>query len=319
MARPRHIPGERLAFETRPRNGKKSLGPYLASRLGVAEARARELLAAGAVVLDGLPAREDELINLSGGRHRIEVLFPPDWPKYMAPAPLDLSILYEDDWLLAVDKPPGLVVHPARGHLDGLTLQNGVRHRYRHLLGRPGVTIGPPHRLDRDTSGVVVFALRTDAYSELVRQFGAGEPDKEYVALADGTPERDSWLSDEAVGVDPHNPRRGGLVPVERGGKAAATQFRVLARGRDVCLLSARPRTGRSHQIRLHAAGRGLPILGDRDYNPDPEKHGAKRQALHARTLRFRHPADGRAVEIHSPPPADMTDLMRALGVSGFQ
>lgn len=315
MARPRFIPGETVVFPVRNRSGKKKLAAYLASRLGVRETWAAGLLDEGAVRLDGRPVGRDDLINLSDGCHEVEVRFPEAWPKHMAAVPMDLAIIHEDDCLLVLDKPPGIVVHPARGHLDGNTLQNGVRHRYRHLLGRPGVTIGPPHRLDQDTSGVVVFALRTDAYIELVRQFSSGEPLKSYLAVVEGEPPRDEFESREAIGVDPDNPKRGKLVAEADGGKAAATRFAVLARGWGASLLLAKPGTGRPHQIRLHAAGLGHPVVGDRDYHPEPGRHAAPRQALHAASLTISHPVLGGELTFRAGLPADMRELLGRVGI----
>lgn len=315
MPRPTYRPGETARFMVKPRSGKKPLSVYLASRLGVVELRAAELLAAGAVALDGVVADRDTHINLSSGGHEIVVNFPLDWPKHMVVTEMPLSILHEDAEILVLDKPPGIVVHPARGHLEGNTLQNGVRYRYRDRLGRPGVTIGPPHRLDKDTSGAVVFALTTSSYIEMVRQFTAGEPWKTYLALLDGEPDFTETTVCWAIGTDPDNPKRGKLAPVEEGGKPAKTRFRILARGGGMALAEAAPFTGRPHQIRLHAAGLGCPVVGDRDYHLAPERHGAARQALHAAELSFIHPGTGERLTLRAPLPDDMRRLLRDAGM----
>ena len=315
MTRPKFRPGEQAIFSVKARSGKKLLANYLAARLGVVETWAASLIDAGAVSLDGRKAVAGDFINLSAGEHSIEIVFPESWPRHMAATEMNLELLHEDDFLAILNKPPGIVVHPARGHLDGQTLQNGLRHRYRHLIGLQETTIGAPHRLDKDTSGVVVFALKRDAYIELVRQFTAGEPKKEYWALLDGVPAFDNIISREAIGVDPDLPKRGKLMPESVGGKAAETEFTVLERGNGISLVLARPRTGRSHQIRLHAAGLGFPVVGDLDYHPEPWRHGAKRQALHAASLTITHPATGESRRFEAPLPDDMRRLMLAGGM----
>ncbi|MCC8180414.1 MAG: hypothetical protein LIP23_05835, partial [Planctomycetes bacterium] len=161
MARPKYRPGSVLSLRVKNRSGKKPLVEYLASRLGIVEPWAAGLLADGRVELDGASADASTVINLSAGTHDIVIRFPDDWPRHMAATPMRLDILHEDADIIVLNKPAGVVVHPARGHLDNKTLQNGVRYRYRHRLGDIDATIGPPHRLDKDTSGVIIFALNT--------------------------------------------------------------------------------------------------------------------------------------------------------------
>lgn len=313
MSRPRFAPGSVAVFNVKNRSGKKSLATYLASRLGVVDAWAEDLLAGGHVRLDDVPALPDTLINLSAGPHTIRVEFPDVWPRHMGATPMPLAVLYEDENLVALDKPPGVVVHPARGHLDNQTLQNGIRHRYRHLLGQENTTLGSPHRLDKDTSGVIVFAIDRDTYIALVDQFSSGRPHKEYLAVLDGDPDFDERICAEALGSVPTRKCLGRAVPESEGGKAARTDFRILERGRGWALALAVPHTGRPHQIRIHAAGMGLPLAGDRDYNPDPERLGFARQALHAGALAFTHPATGRELRVEAPLAGDMRLGIEAL------
>ncbi len=293
MTRPAYYPGQKAVFPVKPRSGKKRLSHYLAARLGVVETWAVALLDQGVVSLDSVTATKETLINLSDGSHVIEVIFPENWPRHMVATEMPLDILYEDDSLVVLNKPPGIVVHPARGHLDGKTLQNGLRHRHRDRIGRPDVTIGAPHRLDKDTSGVVVFALTKPVYIELVRQFTAGEPKKKYLALADGVAGFTEHIADEPI-----------------GGKTATTCFTVLEKWPGVTLLEARPQTGRPHQIRLHAAGLGLPLIGDKDYNPEHAKHGNLRQLLHATELTFTHPTTKKTMTVTAPLPEDITTFI---------
>lgn len=314
MTRPAYYLGQKVLFPVKPRSGKKRLSHYLAARLGVVETWATALLDQGAVTLDGVVSTGETFINLSDGSHVIEVTFPEAWPRHMVATEMDLDILYEDEHLVALNKPPGIVVHPARGHLDGKTLQNGLRHRHRDRIGRPDVTIGAPHRLDKDTSGVVVFALTRPVYIELVRQFTAGEPKKKYFALADGVASFTEQVANQAIGVDPDFPQRGKLVSVEEGGKTATTYFTVMKKWSNITLLEARPQTGRPHQIRLHAAGLGLPLIGDKEYNPDHARHGDLRQLLHAAELTFTHPVHGGRLTVVAPMPEDMAGFITRLG-----
>jgi 23S rRNA pseudouridine1911/1915/1917 synthase len=301
-------------FKVRNRSGRKSLAAYLGSRLGVAEAWAADLVAGGCVSLDGQAAAPGQLINLSAGPHEMTVRFPEAWPRHMAATEMPLDILYEDDHLLALNKPPGLVVHPARGHLDSLTLQNGVRHRYRSRLGEPGLTLGSPHRLDKDTSGVIVFAITRQAYVGLVGQFSRSEPRKTYLAILDGRADSAAFANAKPIGPDPERRGLGKTLPPEQGGKAARTDFAIRESGRDWSLAEALPRTGRPHQIRIHAADLGLPLAGDLDYNPAPGRLGMPRQALHAASLEFRHPAEkDRAMRVDAPFPADLRETLARL------
>ena len=285
MTRPHFIPGTTARYTVKNRSGKKKLAAYLASRLGVVEPWADDLIRGGHVKLDDLHANPDETINLSAGPHLLEVYFPHDWPKHMAATEMPLDILYEAEHLVVLNKPAGMVVHPARGHLDNQTLQNGMRHRYRHLLQMPETTVGSQHRLDKDTSGAIVFALTRVVYTDLVKQFTTGRPHKEYLAVFDGTPDFTSFSCRSPIGPDPGRKGLGMVVADEGAGKSARTDFRVLHRGDGWALAAAVPHTGRPHQIRIHAASLGVPLAGDRDYNHHWDRLGFPRQALHASAL----------------------------------
>jgi pseudouridine synthase, RluA family len=292
------------------------LAQYLAARLGIPDAWALGLLQDNHVTLDSQPATESHIINLSAGPHVIGVTFPEAWPRHMAATKMLLDIIYEDKQLVVLNKPAGRVVHPARGHLDNQTLQNGLRCRYRHLLGQDGVTIGPVHRLDKDTSGVVVFALTTEAYINLSGQFANGVPHKRYIAIADGTADFDWYVCDSAIGPDPLSKGLGKVIAPEDGGKNARTDFTVLEKGSGWTVVQAEPHTGRPHQIRIHAKSLGLPLAGDKDYNPAPERLGIGRQALHAASLTFVHPETGERMTCVAPLADDMAALLRDLGCS---
>ncbi|MCC8189847.1 MAG: RluA family pseudouridine synthase [Planctomycetes bacterium] len=303
MTRPRYHPGSTVVINVKNRSGIKPLSAYLASRLGVVESWTEGLIADGCVAVDGESAVAGQRINLSAGPHTLEVRFPENWPRHMAGTPMALDILYEDTGLVVVNKPAGMVVHPARGHMDNQTLQNGLRYRFRHLLAGEDTCIAPAHRLDRDTSGALVFALTRPVYRDLVAQFAAGQPHKEYLAILDGDPPCATMVCDQPVGPDPDHPGRGCIRP---DGKRARTDFTILEKGTGWALARAIPHTGRPHQIRIHAAGLGLPLAGDADYNPHPGRLGLARQGLHAHALCFTHPVDGQRRRFQAPLASDL-------------
>lgn len=322
MPRPRFAPGAVVRFELRQRSGRPRDGAgYVAVRLAVPVEWAAPLLRDGRVDVDGRTMAPGDAIDLSCAKELV-IRLPEAWPPHLACVEMPLDVLHEDGHILVIDKPPGIVVHPARGHLDNRTLANAVRHRYRQDIGRPGVTLGAPHRLDRDTSGVLVFARSTLAYRELVRQFTAREPRKEYWALVDGVPDFERTTVDLALGTDPEHPKRGAVVAEEAGGKSARTDFFVIGALGDGALVRAIPHTGRAHQIRIHLAYLGYPVRGDRDYNPRDDnglyccEGRPARQALHASALELRHPATGLWLRFESPWPKDWPEC-RDLAAGG--
>lgn len=211
-----------------------------------------------------------------------------------------LTVLYEDDWLLIVDKPAGTVVHPTYKHPSG-TLLNAVLWRCRD---RPGVQPGILTRLDKDTSGLVVIAMTPAVHAALQRDGSAGMVIKEYFALVRGTPEPRAGRIALPLARDTGDRRR---VVVADGGAPSETLYEVLASGRGVSAVCCRLVTGRTHQIRVHLAARGWPLLGDRVYgSADPR---LPRQALHAWRVRLPHPASGRLVLVQAAVPLDMQIL----------
>ena len=237
------------------------------------------------------------------------------------PAPPLPAVLHEDDRLIAFDKPAGLLVHPAGGTFVWSLVALA-------RLARPGLALHLVHRLDRDTSGVVVMAKDPEANRILKDAFRFQHIHKVYWALCRGAPAWSTLLVDAPIGDDTRSAVRVrmGVVP---DGQPARTRFFVLARWRDLCLVAAHPRTGRTHQIRVHAEHIGHPLLGDRIYGQPDEvflhlldhgedawtraKIGFSRQALHAREMSLPHP-DGGSVRIVAPLPADLAAVLRAGG-----
>ena len=231
---------------------------------------------------------------------------------------LPLTILYEDDDLVVVDKPAGMVVHPAAGHAAG-TLVNALLHHVNGLSGiggeaRPGIV----HRLDRGTSGVMVVAKHDRAHRELARQFHDREVGKEYVALVWGTP-RAGQVLDAAIGRDPRHRRR--MSSRSRRAKPATSRIVSVEPHRGVSLVRVTIGTGRTHQIRVHLSEAGHAVVGDSVYGSAPRKlpaplsalAGVDRPFLHAARLTFTHPATGRSMTFEAPLPADLQSRLDAL------
>jgi 23S rRNA pseudouridine1911/1915/1917 synthase len=245
----------------------------------------------------------------------ISVVIPTPEPCEVAPEAISLNVLYEDTDLIVVNKPPGLVVHPAAGH-RAHTLVNALLHHCRGQLSgiggveRPGIV----HRLDGDTSGCLVAAKRDAAHRNLQAQFKARTVAKHYLALVWGVPRRQSGFIEGAIARSASDRKK--MRVVSHGGREAVTEFEVVRELGEVALLRCTLHTGRTHQIRVHLAAMGHPIVGDRVYG-GARKHPlaalAGRQMLHAQTLAFDHPRTRERLEFNAPIPRDMAALMRQL------
>ncbi len=245
---------------------------------------------------------------------RVEIEIPP--PPSDDPVPEDrpLDIRHEDEDIIVVNKPAGLVVHPSPGHITG-TLVNALRHRYPEIARleggmRPGIV----HRLDKDTSGVMVIARSPRAVTHLQNQFKERMTHKEYLAIVRNHVNPESGTVETRVGRSPHNRKKMSAHPDT--GRQAVTRYETLERFPDASLLRLVIETGRTHQIRVHMAYLGHPVLGDRTYGKNRRSHvpvPVGRQMLHAERLAFRHPANEKPVEFTVPIPEDMRQLIRAL------
>jgi 23S rRNA pseudouridine1911/1915/1917 synthase len=243
---------------------------------------------------------------------RVAVQRLPAPPLSAEPAPIALVVLYEDAALLAINKPAGLVVHPAPGHWQG-TLVSALLHRWPTLPpGLDPARLGIVHRLDKDTSGVLLIAKTAGALAELGRQFHDREIDKQYLALVWGVPRRRSGTISEPIGRHPVHRQR---MAVRTRGRAALTRYEVIETWQQVALLRVHPATGRTHQIRVHLAAIGHPIVADRLYarGRGGRIAGLARQALHAETISFRHPASGDAMRITAPLAPDFAAALASL------
>lgn len=285
----------------------------------------QKIIDAGGVTVNGLPTKSSYRVR-NGDQVRV---LPPQ-PTHELPVPEDipLDILYEDEFLAVVNKPADMVVHPAKGHWSG-TLVNAIQYRFGQLSNvngdhRPGIV----HRLDRDTSGVILIAKEESAHRHLSYQFETRKVFKEYVAITNGVLERDSDYIEGKITRHPNDRIKMTVTEEEDEGKEASTYYEVIERFRGFSFCRMHPRTGRTHQIRVHIASIGCPVLADKTYGgrdclklselvpnlpPEADEVLMLRQALHARRLRFLHPQLRTVIEAVAPLPPDFERTLAAL------
>jgi 23S rRNA pseudouridine1911/1915/1917 synthase len=311
---------EAVEFLTDGDAAGERLDRFLAQRLGVSRSRITAAIREGLILLDGAPSSPDKKLR-GGERVTIspEALAEPEPLDPLTPREAEIEILYEDSAVVVVDKPAGLVVHPAHGHADD-TLLNALSARGIRLAvvgdgRRPGVV----HRLDMDTSGVLVLAKTRAALLSLVGQFSAHTTERVYRALTYGVPEPAAGTIEAPIGRHPRDRKRFAVVP---GGRQAVTHYRVLEAlppGEPwAALVECRLETGRTHQVRVHLAHRGHPLLGDEVYGSRASRRASaglplEGQALHARLLAFDHPESGERLSFTSEPPPVFTKTLELL------
>jgi 23S rRNA pseudouridine1911/1915/1917 synthase len=285
----------------------------------LSRARVQALLAEGRITVDGAPARPADRPRAGS---RVALDLPEAAPAEPAPQDLPLRILHDDDDLLVVVKPAGMVVHPAPGHPDG-TLVNALLHHAGGLSGIGGVARpGIVHRLDVGTSGVMVVAKHDQAHRALTEQFSVHSVERRYFAIVHRAPHLDRGTLRSQLARDPQDRLR--IASVESGGRPAITHWEVRARGDRVALLECRLETGRTHQVRVHLSEAGHPIVADRTYNrrdcvPTAELRAAvdalTHPMLHAWLLAFTHPGTGERVRFEAAPPPDFLALCALAGL----
>ncbi|MCF8061249.1 MAG: RluA family pseudouridine synthase [Deltaproteobacteria bacterium] len=303
------------------------LDAFLASQVErLTRSRAQELIRTGHATVNGRAAKASYHLKTDD---RVLLTVPPPVPSRLVPEHVDFMIVHEDASLIVLIKPAGLVVHPAPGHATG-TLVHGLLDHCSDLSGiggvlRPGIV----HRLDKDTSGLMVVAKTDHVHEGLARQFKAGEIRKEYAVFVHGAMRQGEGEIDLPIGRHPKQRKRMAVLP--ESGKRAVTQWRVRERwGRAFCGLHVRLRTGRTHQIRVHLSHAGHPVVGDPVYGPKrtwwkqryPHARGTvqkllSRQMLHAERLGFTHPESGAYCEFTASLPEDMIRVAEILAAIG--
>ena len=280
-------------------------------------------IAADQVLIDGRPARSSTRIKAG---QKITVL--PLQTESEAPIgeKIELNILFEDEYLVAIDKPAGMVVHPAKGHWSG-TLTSALAYHFEHLssLGgptRPGIV----HRLDRDTSGVILIAKTDPSHLALSSQFADRTIEKEYFAIVTPGPDRDRDIIDQPIGAHPYQREKKAVRVGHSTSRAASTFYEVDQRFEGFAAVKVHPKTGRTHQIRVHLASIGSPVLCDPLYSgranltlrdlarqTKDDRVVLERSALHARRIKFLHPNSGQEMEIISSLPDDLQEALAAI------
>jgi 23S rRNA pseudouridine1911/1915/1917 synthase len=315
-------------FIVAPEQAGRRLDVFLADELPtLSRATLRRAIDAGYVRVDEVISKPSHRLRAGGHVVVQQVNVPREGP---APQEIPLTVLHEDDAIIVVDKPAGMIVHPAKGNWEG-TLASALAHHFGGLSGRGGPTRpGIVHRLDRETTGVIVVAKNDQAHDALAGQFKARQVEKEYLAVVVGVPDRDRDVIDEPIGDHPTHREKKAIRREDASGRPAVTTYEVLERFSGFALIRARPKTGRTHQIRIHLAHVGFPVLCDRLYggrsriterelrdrsssNEPHESTLLERQALHAHRLTLIHPTTDDRVTFEAPLPADMLRVLAAL------
>ncbi len=322
--------GEIAAAEVDPALAGTRLDSFVAAAMPeISRSRAKGLILGGHVAVAGMTVREPKRAVAAG--ERVEVSLPPPEPAEPEGEPIPLDVVFEDDHLIVIDKPPGLVVHPAAGNWTGTLVNALIAHCGETLSGiggvrRPGIV----HRLDKETSGLMVVAKSDRAHAGLAAQFAdhgrTGPLERGYQALAWGAPRLRWGTIDAAIGRSTKNRQR--MAVAKTGGREAITHYEVeetFGRGDEplASLIALRLETGRTHQIRVHLAAMGHPVIGDPEYGagfatkaarlPEPGRgvvQAFPRQALHAWLLGFAHPVTGKTLRFESKPPHDIRGLV---------
>jgi 23S rRNA pseudouridine1911/1915/1917 synthase len=292
---------------------RERLDRWLTQQLpDLSRSRIQQLIEQGLVQINGKICTSKKATVQPGDRISLEI--PAALPLNLQPEDIPLDVLYEDDSLLIINKPAGLVVHPAPGHPEG-TLVNALLAHCPTLPGiggvqRPGIV----HRLDKDTTGAIAIAKTDQAQQHLQAQLKAKTACREYLGVVYGAPKAESGTINLPIGRHPVDRKKMGVVRVEKGGRPAVTHWRVQERLGNYTLMHFQLETGRTHQIRVHSAQIGHPIVGDPVYGSGRSVGvNLPGQALHAWRLKLQHPMSGQWIEVIAPPPQTFTTLLEFL------
>lgn len=301
---------ETIFLTANPEEKGRRLDQFLAEALEeLTRSAAQRLAEDGQVLLNGKPLKKNYKM---GGSETIEVRLPDPEPIDAVPQNIPLDIAYEDDDLLVINKPKGMVVHPAPGNPDGTVVNAVLYHCGDSLSGiggafRPGIV----HRIDKDTSGLLMIAKHDKAHLYLSEQLKDHTLARTYEAVVIGSLKEDRGTVDAPIGRSPKDRKKMAIVP---DGRRAVTHYEVIARYPGYTHIRCKLETGRTHQIRVHMASLGHPIAGDQVYGPAKSKYDLQGQCLHARTLTFLHPSDGQPRLVESELPVYFTDFLHKLG-----
>lgn len=303
--------------QVKPEDDGKRLDLFLSQVAGVSRARAQMLIEQGYVRVDGETRKKNHILR-EGAVVYFDV--PPNPPQKVIPENLPLEVVYEDEYLLAIDKPAGMTMYPGPGHPSG-TLLNALMWKYPELEnvggnGRQGIF----HRLDKDTSGLVMVARTEAAFQKMIELMRKGLVKRKYLALVSGQVEGSQGTIDAPVGRNPRNRKKMAVNPVT--GKMAVSHFKVLESfPTGYSLVEVALQTGRTHQIRVHFSYIGHPVVGDRQYSRGrhASRLGLKRQFLHAYCLKSPHPITATQIELHSELSLDLKEVLEKLRLeSGY-
>jgi len=295
-----------MKFEVGVDERGQRLDAWLCSKLaGMSRSRIQALIKAGCVRMNGRTGKRAHAKVAK--RMQVEVTIPPVAPAELEGEDIPLDVIHEDESIIVINKPAGMVVHPAAGHSSG-TLVNALLHHCKDLGGlggemRPGIV----HRLDKDTSGVMVVAKNERAMNIIARQFKNSKVAKQYVAVVHGVPEPGNGRIETLIGRNRNDRKK--MIVTRDSGRNAITNYTCEEKLGSFSLVRIRPETGRTHQIRVHMAHIGHPVAGDKQYGVRKNASCAEcpeRQMLHAEFLSFNHPEGGKRVEFKAPLPADM-------------
>lgn len=300
-------------FQVPAASANRRLDSIVADLSGISRSHAKLLIERQHALIDSAPRKPAYPVR---GGETIEIWPLPAQPTVAEPEAIPLDVLYEDDHLAAIDKPSGMVVHPAPGRWRG-TLVNALLSYWGWDAQRDSVRPGIVHRLDKDTSGVILVAKTREALNALAAQFKAREVKKTYHAVAVGRMPESEGVIALPVGRHPHDRKK--MSVHARKSRPAESRYNVLRFRHGATLVELHPRTGRTHQLRLHLAAIQHPILGDEVYGSRRREQGLppafrafSRQALHAQAIEFRHPATGKEVTVRAPYPDDFAKLLES-------
>lgn len=302
-----------MEIDLQVESGKERLDRWLSEQLSdFSRSYLQKLIEQGQLTINGQVCSEKKIkVNLGD---RIHLIIPPSEPLAVEAQDIKLDVLYEDESLIIINKPAGLVVHPAPGHDSG-TLVNALLFHCADLAGiggvqRPGIV----HRLDKDTTGVLVVAKTDFAQANLQAQLKAKTARREYLAIVHGVPKTETGIINLPVGRHPIDRKKMAVIPIEKGGREAVTHWQILERIGNYTLMQFRLETGRTHQIRVHTSYLGYPILGDPVYSCDRSIGiNLPGQMLHAHRLILVHPVTGETIEAIAPLPPIFTKVLTAL------